>query len=212
MVLQLVLLIDIFFRKICKNFSLKTTKSSYKTCVLANGSQVSLQEQVTLPIRFKYVTIDANFYILPMSHTQLTIILGCDLLSLLHAKIDFHKKQLILQSESTHTLPCIQQNTLGQLELKHERPEPSTIHTKTVNLKEKLHKINLPDINVTQQQELIKLLNSYEDIFANDLHEIGRTNILEYDIEIPLDQKPIRQPQYKYAYKYRNLINTEVKK
>ncbi|MGL1886778.1 MAG: reverse transcriptase domain-containing protein [Reichenbachiella sp.] len=73
-------------------------------------------------------------------------------------------------------------------------------------------KLNQSAANAVEKQKLVQLLNSYEDIFANDLSEIGQTHVLEYDIEVPFDAKPIRQTNYKFAYKQRDIINSEVQK
>ena len=51
-----------------------------------------------------------------MNNIQVNI--GCDLLGLLKAKLDFQAKQLIIPLPNAHpTLANLQQNTLGQLEL-----------------------------------------------------------------------------------------------
>ncbi len=177
-----------------------------KSCMLADGTTVVLKRTVMLPLKLKQVTINANLYVLPMKHV--TIIIGCDLLSLLNAKIDFQAKQLIIQEPSSQSpISCLHTSTLGQLEL----CESYTMSNDAVKysddimqLNTKLKKISLTDsdANSDQKIKLIQLLNSYEDIFANTLSEIGRTDIMEYDIEVPFDTKPIHLPQYKYAYKH----------
>ena len=58
----------------------------------------------------------------------------------------------------------------------------------------------------------MELLNTYEDIFANNLNDIGKTDILQYDIEIPHEANPVRLQQYNHPYKYGDMINEEVQK
>ena len=60
-----------------------------------------------------------------------------------------------------------------------------------VKLKPRVEKIHLaePDTNEDQKQQLI---NKYEMCFANNLMELGRTSLIEYDIETVRNIKPIR--------------------
>ena len=44
-------------------------------------------------------------------------------------------------------------------------------------------------------------------LFNTDVLEIGKTETLQCDIEIPRDTQPIHLPQYKNAYQYINIIN-----
>ena len=37
------------------------------------------------------------------------------------------------------------------------------------------------------KEELIRLLNNFTDVFSSNLQEIGRTNLIEYDVEVDLD-------------------------
>ena len=190
----------------CKN------ANTGKKCLLADGSEVILNTTVKLPLKLKQVTIEVEFYILTMK--QIPLILGCDILTLMNAKLDFQQKQLILTTPKHNIhISCLHTSTLGQLEV-CEQSQMADDNEMNVSLKVKLAKINLRDsqVNVNEKRQLISLLNSYDDVFANNLSELGRTNIIEYDIEVPYDAKPIKLPQYKYPYKHRDTINIEVQK
>lgn len=93
----------------------------------------------------------------------------------------------------------------------HETSEVPKM-TENVRLKDKIKDINLTnvDINGHQKQKLIELLNSYTDVFANNLKDIGRTNLICYDVEVPLDAKPIRLRQYQTPYKHRGIIEEHI--
>ena len=55
-------------------------------------------------------------------------------------------------------------------------------------------------------------MNKYEICFANNLMEIGRTPVLEYDIETVPDIKPIRMKPYSSPYKHKEIIYQEIEK
>ena len=46
--------------------------------------------------------------------------------------------------------------------------------------------------------------------FANNLMELGRTSVLEYDIETVPDIKPIRMKPYSCPYKHKEIIYKEI--
>ena len=46
----------------------------------------------------------------------------------------------------------------------------------------------------------------------NNLMELGRTSVLEYDIETVLDIKPIRMKPYACPYKHKEIIYQEIDK
>ena len=82
-----------------------------------------------------------------------------------------------------------------------------------VSLNDKIKDINLSssDIKDYQKEELIGLLNNFTYVFSNNLQEIGRTNLIEYDVEVDLDVKPIRLQQYKCPYKHRAIIEQQIR-
>ena len=181
-------------------------------CKLADGTTITLDKKIVLPIKFNNITIEADLFILPMNHVR--IIIGCDLLHLLNARIDFSSNTLMLQKPLPITkIACLQHNSLGHLEVTRQDTH-TTPKSHVSELEDRVKRIDIHKSNITstQKSDIVHLLNNYTDIFATDLFDIGRTNILQYDIEIPRDTKPIHLPQYKYAYQYRNTINEEVKK
>ena len=83
-----------------------------------------------------------------------------------------------------------------------------------MKLKPRVEKIHLAesDTNEDQKQQLIKLMNKYEICFANNLQELGRTSLIEYDIEAVRDLKPLRMKRYRCAYEHREVIYEEIDK
>ena len=85
-------------------------------CKLADGTTITLDKKIVLPIKFNNITIEADLFILPMNHVR--IIIGCDLLHLLNARIDFSSNTLVLQEPLPITkIACLQHNSLGHLEV-----------------------------------------------------------------------------------------------
>ena len=88
----------------------------------------------------------------------------------------------------------------------------SKIDNVRVSLNDKIKDIDLSssDIKDYQKEELIRLLNNFTDVFSTNLQEIGRTNLIECDVEVDLDVKPIRLQQYKCPYKHRAIIEQQI--
>ena len=55
-------------------------------------------------------------------------------------------------------------------------------------------------------------MNKHEMYFANNLMELGRTSVLEYDTETVPDIKPIRMKPYSCPYKQKEIIYHEIEK
>ena len=85
----------IFLRKTCNKLPTKIYTIFRETCLLADGKSLVLDQKVVISIKLNHITVEAELYVIPMNHIQM--ILGCDLLNLMKAKIDFKTKQLILQ-------------------------------------------------------------------------------------------------------------------
>ena len=62
-----------------------------------------------------------------------------------------------------------------------------------------------------QEQELENLLKRYEDIFAKDEYDLGRTDIVKHEIDTG-NCKPIKQAAYKVNPHKKKIIEDEVKK
>ena len=52
-------------------------------------------------------------------------------------------------------------------------------------------------LNTEQQETFDKLINKYKDIFAEEINQLGRTNITRHKIELEDGTKPIKQQYYK---------------
>ena len=194
---------DNTFEKI-KSRSKIIVNSCNKQCVLADGSMISLSRMITLPIKIANVDITIRVYIL--QNQQLDMIIGCDSLKQLGAKIDFDSKQLIVNNNMSERA---EQLSLGVLQCAGN----STYNDYVVKLNDRVKAINLADSDTTEEQkkQLITLMNKYEKCFANNLMELGRTSVMEYDIETVDNLRPIKIRPYKCGYKDRDIIHKQIK-
>ena len=73
----------------------------------------------------------------------------------------------------------------------------------TIKLKPRVEQIHLSesDTSERQKEQLIRIMNLHEMCFANNLMELGRTSVLDYDIETIPYIKPIRMKPYCCPYK-----------
>ena len=168
--------------------------------MVANGPNINLETVVSVPMKIDKVTFIADLYVLKVQHYNM--IIGCDLLKNLCAKIDFEYKHVVINKQ------CINPQTRAVLGM------ITSTEDNKVNLKPRVEKIHLAesDTNEDQKQQLIKLMNKYEMCFANNLMELGRTSSIEYDIETVRDIKPIRMKPYRCDYKHREVIYEEIDK
>ena len=170
-----------------------------KQCVIANGMTITLDTIVSLPVKIKHLTFKAELYVLNSRQTQM--IIGCDLCQRFEACIDFRNKHVTLRD-----------NTYK----KHETLEMLThvVVDEVPTLNTRVQQVHIADSDTTehQKQKLIKLVNKYEHCFANNLKELGRTHLLEYDIETTPGITPIRMRPYKCPYKHREYIREEIQK
>ena len=72
-------------------------------------------------------------------------------------------------------------------------------------------KHTIGDTTKAQRQQLENLLKQYEDIFANNENELGRTNIVKHEIDTG-DHKPIKQVAYKVNPHKKKIIEEEIGK
>ena len=176
-----------------------SVKKCDKQCMVANGSNINLDTIVSVPVKIGKVTFIADLYVLKIEHY--TMIIGCDLLKNLRAKIDFEYKHVVINKQCRNTQTGAVLGVIISVD-------------NNVKLKPRVEKIHLAesDTNEDQKQQLIKLMNKYEMCFANNLMELGRTSLIEYDIETVRDIKPIRMKPYRCAYKHREVIYEEIDK
>ena len=75
----------------------------------------------------------------------------------------------------------------------------------TIKLNHRVEQIYLADSNTSEEQkeQLIRIMNKYEMCFANNLMELGRTSVMEYDIETVPNNKPIRMKPYSCPYRHK---------
>ena len=79
-------------------------------------------------------------------------------------------------------------------------------------LKDRIKDIDLSNSDIThsQKSQLIKMLNNHTLAFANNLKELGRTDLMTYDIELKADVKPVRIKSYTCPWKHREIINEKI--
>ena len=82
----------------------------------------------------------------------------------------------------------------------------------TIKLNPTVEQIHIADSDPSEEQkeQLIRTMNKYEMCF--NLMELGRTSVLEYDIETVPDIKPIRMKPYSCPYKHKEIIYQETEK
>ena len=203
------------FAKLCKNTDIKVC-NNVKQCVLANGATVDLHKTVTVPIKLGRITFSAMFYVFDAVHIDM--IIGCDLLKLLRARIDFKSMQFIHDTNIENSVqfePCVEKiSVLNVCDTTNGVNVVPDCHAKQHVLRDRVMKIQMADSDTTdhQKQLLIQLINKYELCFANNLMELGRTNVFEYDIELEPGTRPIRMKPYKCAFNQRDVITAEIQK
>ena len=66
------------------------------------------------------------------------------------------------------------------------------------------------DLNSVEKNQLISLLQDYSNIFVNIDGKLGNCNILQHEINISSDKKPIRQRPYKIGNKQKQVLENMV--
>ena len=208
------------FDKIDKVVKLNVKSNSGRKCILADGREIHLNKTVTLPMKLGTYTIDAELHIIDVKH--INIIIGCDLLQKLNAKIDFKNSKFITEvkhnviirqkSKKRSEISFIDTQNYSHMEAMNHPSKHTQSYQVTqqynhaydnshfIQLKPKVSSIDLSksDMTYDEKQQMTQLLNEYSDIFAENLTNIGRTHLLEYDLEVSDNAKPIRIQQYKY--------------
>ena len=165
-----------------------------KQCTLADGSTMNLETIISVPVKIDKITFIADLYVLKVDH--ISMIIGCDLLKKLSANLNFENeicvmKQPTVKTRNNEFLGIIMNNIENKLT--------------TIKLNPRVEQIHLADSDTSEEQkeQLIRIMNKYEMCFANNLMELGRTSVLEYDIETVPDIKPIRMKPYSCPYKHK---------
>ena len=83
-----------------------------------------------------------------------------------------------------------------------------------IKLNHRVEQIHLADSDTSEEQkeQLIRIINKYEMCVANNLMELCRTSVLEYDIETVPDIKPIHMKPYSCPYKHKEITYKEIEK
>src|SRR5258708_32709982 len=90
---------------------------------------------------------------------------------------------------------------------KEEPPPPTKIKHTFEELK---MEITNDEITADQRERFKNLINQYGDIFALKNSELGGTDILEYEIHLKADAKPLRQSPFHHSAKAREEIDRQV--
>ena len=106
-----------FNKLIEHNLDITITKSKIhnKSCILADGTEITVNEIAMVPLCIDKHTLKLKLYILHMDHLQ--IIIGCDVLQYLKAKINFQENTLIMFSnQNKHNIHNKIHNMLGHIQ------------------------------------------------------------------------------------------------
>ena len=165
-----------------------------KQCTLADGSTMNLETITPVPVKIDKIAFIADLYVLNVDHIQM--IIGYDLLNKLSANLNFENEICVMKQPTVKTrIQAFLGTIVNNIESKQT----------TINLNPRLEQIHLPDSDTSeeQKQQLIRIMNKYEMCFANNLMELGRTSVLEYDIDTVPEIKPIRMKPYSCPYKHK---------
>ena len=77
-----------------KQTTIVDIKRCDRQCMVANGSSIDLDTIVSVPVEISKVTF-LDLYVLKVEHIQMMI--GCDLLRNLRAKMDFEYQHVVLK-------------------------------------------------------------------------------------------------------------------
>ena len=77
----------------------------------------------------------------------------------------------------------------------------SVIEKKLINFDE--------SVTVENREKLLKIIDKYRDVFALNLKELGKTNVVEMEIKLK-DKKTIKYHPYKVAYGIKSELNNQI--
>src|SRR6266568_2508976 len=72
-------------------------------------------------------------------------------------------------------------------------------------------KLENPDLSDEQIEQFKQLINQFGDVFALENSELEGTDVLEYEIQVKADTRPVRQTPYHYSEKAREEIRRQLK-
>ena len=161
---------------------------------------MNLETIISVPVKIDKITFIADLYVLKVDH--ISMIIGCDLLKKLSANLNFENEICVMKQPTVKT----RNNEFLGIIMNNIENKPTTIK---LNLR--VEQIHLEDSDTSEEQkEQLIRMNKYEMCFANNLMELGRTSVLEYDIETVPDIKPIRMKPYYCPYKHKEIIYKEI--
>ena len=105
----------------------------------------------------------------------------------------------IVTAEIVHELPDEQKDLSGGLVGMVETTEPSLPFAESVN----------KNLSTEDRRAVLDLLTKYSDCFASTSSELGRSKVVEHQIDTT-NHLPIHQSPYKSSWKERELIQTQV--
>lgn len=71
------------------------------------------------------------------------------------------------------------------------------------------YKINT-DLSESDKEKIHQVIKSYLDVFSFDLSQLGRTDLIEYDIELIDEDKIVQKRPYRVSLKEQKIINEQV--
>lgn len=133
------------------------------------------------------------------------------------------KKKLLLEYDnqsptkvkinSINNLPVVlfKGSTIGYLNMLNTEENKEKSYAKKVNkdFTDRKFNINRLVLSSDQQEKMNNLLKEYNDIFADDMSEIGRTYLLEHKIQL-LKEAPFKSKPYRVSPVERETINKQL--
>lgn len=81
--------------------------------------------------------------------------------------------------------------------------------TKRLTFNKEEFKIN-KELSLQEQENVQDLIKQFKDIFAFDMSQLGRTNLVKYDLELIDENKIVRKRPYRVSAKEQEIINKQV--
>ena len=93
---------------------------------------------------------------------------------------------------------------------------PSLTSTSATQMKKQdlLKKINIGENNLTDKecQVVGNLIWKYRDIISHGIEDIGCCNVMEYDIKLKPNSKPVRLPPYRTGYLQSKILKEQIER
>lgn len=121
---------------------------------------------------------------------------------------------LNVTSKCGHPVVIFEGTTLGNVEINGTDNKASPLLCQKMGIAD-VDMVTLEDHDLSNikdprlKRQLMDLLKKYNDVFAKNMKYMGRTNLVEHDIEL-LDNTPVRSQPYRISQKEREIIMEQI--